>query len=101
MARTSDECQALFAENHGKNMIEVLVPGRLTLPEDLVVTFFHADDYQVGREVIRAKGRPWQAGLSDCRYLPEEQYVRRTREFIAKAMANSGWRGDGLEFDRV
>lgn len=101
MAQTETECRALFEANHGKNMIEVLVLARLALPEDCVVTFFHADDYETWLTTIGTRGTPWRSELSDRTYQPNRVYAQSTRDFIRKAMADPTWKGDGLEFDQV
>lgn len=101
MAQTDAECRALFEANYGKNMIEVLVFGRLALPDDCVVTFFHADDHETGLEIIRTRGVPWRTELSDRIYRPNDKYAWRVRDFIRKAMTDPAWKGDGLEFDQV
>ncbi len=101
MAQTDAECRALFAANYGKNMIEVLVMGRLALPDDSFVTFFHPDDHETGSQIIRTRGIPWRVETSDRIYKPNDQYARRVRDFIRKAMSDPAWKGDGLEFDQV
>lgn len=103
IAKTKRDRATLFAANYGKNMIEVLVPRRLDLPNGTIVTVFSAEDKKIAESVLSAVGTRWllECVDPDARYKRHESYVRQVTAFIDHSLSNPGWLGNGLEFDRV
>ncbi len=100
-AQTPTECRTLFDLNFPHTMIEVLVPSRLELPDDTEISFFHPCDLGLGRTVLEHCKSPWTTALAQYKYQPSKSYVEAVQRFLEKALADSAWRGDGLEFDQV
>lgn len=98
----ADKC-TLMSEHYGKNMIEVLVPNQLQLPNDVKLICYSADDLQIVQQVLIALNCPWQSELlpPPGQYNRNADYALAVSEFINRALGDPDWRGDGLEFDRV
>ena len=103
IAQTQKERLVLFDANYGKNMIEVLVPGRLDLPGTTVITVFDPEDERIANAVFRTLGLKWQIERANYQghYTRRVQYVKQVSEFIERALADTDWKGNGLDFDRV
>lgn len=103
IARTSAERLDLFSANFNVNMIEVLVPDRLSLPDETIVTLYHPEDLNIAEQIQHALGTPWQLRLMDVGGIYERntRYARQVREFVARTLDADDWTGNGLEFDRV
>jgi hypothetical protein len=103
IAQTHAERLALFEANFNKNMIEVLVPNILELPDSTIVTLFHAEDLDIAQELMQRIGVKWQLRLEnlDDVYKRKPENVQRVQSFIAQALDDPNWKGNGLEFDRV
>jgi hypothetical protein len=103
IARTREERLALFNANFNKNMIEVLVPNGLELPESTIVTLYHAEDLSIAEQIQQAFGIQWQLRLVDLGgvYRRNTHYAQQVRDFVARVLSDANWTGSGLEFDRV
>jgi len=103
IAATDEEIEKLFEANFGKRMIEVLVLDRLDLPTQTVIKVFHEDDAVLAKEVIAATGVKWSLSVdgSGSRYPRNARYAKAVSVFIAEALRDTQWAGNGLEFDRV
>lgn len=102
IAKTAEDCETLFRANYGRNMIEVLVPDRLDLPDTLGIAVFTQSDYGVARRVLDELQLPWQLlGEGEELYTRCDRYGQLVDGFVGRALENPNWQGDGLEFDRV
>lgn len=103
IAATDEEIEQLLAANFGKRMIEVLVLDALDLPAQTVIKVFHEDDAVLAKEVIAATGIKWSVSLDGpgSKYPRNTRYAKAVSAFIAEALRDSQWAGNGLEFDRV
>jgi hypothetical protein len=104
IARTEEDKMAMLAKHLPLGtMIEVLIHGDLTLPDDTSVVCYSEGDTKIARNVLGKIECPWMVELSK----PPGDYPRSpvhgksVDEFIAQAMADPKWRGNGLEFDRL
>jgi hypothetical protein len=104
IAQTDDDKAAMLTKYIGSDtMIEVLVPGDLSLPSELSVLCFSDDDEQVVADVLHRLGSAWKAVKKDPPgdYPKKLQHRDAVAKFIEKSIAEESWRGNGLEFDRV
>lgn len=102
IAKTRADRVALFRANYGTNMIEVLVPHHLDLPDTTVVTVFSHEDEAIARRVLGAVDVPWRlASIGTGGYPRRVDYAHQVRTFIEQALHDHNWIGDALEFDRV
>jgi hypothetical protein len=104
IARTIEDQMAMLAKHLPLGtMIEVLIHGDLTLPDDTTVICYSHDDAKIARAVLSQIGCPWKIELSE----PPGDYPRSVvhgksvDNFISQALADAEWRGNGLEFDRL
>ncbi|MBB4365542.1 hypothetical protein GGD65_006608 [Bradyrhizobium sp. CIR18] len=104
IARTDDDKLSMLAMHLSRGtMIEVLIHGDLKLPDDTTVLCYSDDDLVTARTVLTQLQTPWKIELS----APPGEYPRSTvhaesvDDFIAQAMQDPEWRGNGLEFDRL
>lgn len=88
-----------FARNAGV-MLEVLVAGRLPLPESVTVCCYSIEDEQRVSRIVAGTGVGWGT-LTTSEYTPNNAYRDAVDEFVAQAMNDPGWKGNGLEFDRL
>lgn len=84
-------------------MVEVLVKGYLMIPDGAKIVCYSKSDQQQAERILRSVGRAWLVALDDedGGYTPCPEHVRNVHLFIGSAMNDSGWKGDGLEFDKV
>ena len=104
IARSDSEKRSLLAANLGKNMIELLVHARLELPAEVVVQCFHEGDLDISQHVLGHLGKKNWASILEkpkCKYPRNDQYVRKVKQFVTRALDEPKWSGDGLEFDKV
>jgi len=103
IARTYEERLALFSENINRNMIEVLVPNGLELPNSTIVTLYHAEDLDIAEQIQQALGIQWQLRLMNLGsvYMRNPRYAQQVHDFVSRALDDANWTGSGLEFDRV
>lgn len=89
--------------NDPKTMIEVLVPEALAIPVDMRITCFHDDDVHVANAILEAINCPRYVvqRSKDLNYTPKIKHRKSVSEFIAIALADVDWRGNGLEYDKV
>jgi hypothetical protein len=104
IARTDEDKTAMLAEHLPLGtMIEVLIHGDQKLPDDTTVLCYSDEDLKIARTVLTKLQSPWAIELST----PPAEYPRSTihgksvDDFIAQAMKDPEWRGNGLEFDRL
>jgi hypothetical protein len=83
-------------------MIEVLVPGNVTLSDACRVKTYSARDQVLTTEILHRLGRRWRVtpGGGDS-YESSTSHARSVDEFVATAMGDFEWKGNGLEFDRI
>lgn len=93
----------LAAFAHSDTMIEVLLSADLPLPADTRVVCYDQSDHRMATDVLSSLGVEWVVDLRDPpdAYNRSSEYVRLASAFMARALAEPAWLGDGLEFDRV
>jgi hypothetical protein len=104
IARTAEDQMAMLAKHLPLGtMIEVLVHGDLNLPDDTTIICYSDDDAKIGHTVLSQIGCPWKVELSEPPgdYPRSATHSKSVDDFIAQAIADPGWRGNGLEFDRL
>ena len=104
IARTKEDKTAKLAKHLPLGtMIEVLIHGDLDLPDDTIVTCYSEQDATIARAVLSQIQCPWNVEISALPddYPRSEAYGKSVDHFIAQALANPEWRGNGLEFDRL
>jgi hypothetical protein len=104
IAREKEDMMAMLAEHLPLGtMIEVLIHGDLTLPDDTSVLCYSEDDAKIARDILAKLSCPWKVEVSEPPgdYPRSEVHGKSVDEFITKAMADPNWRGNGLEFDRL
>ncbi|MBR1204935.1 MULTISPECIES: hypothetical protein [unclassified Bradyrhizobium] len=104
IARTTDDKMAMLKKHLPLGtMIEVLIHGDLVLPDDITVLCYSEEDLKIARTVLSQIERPWHAELSEPPgdYPRSKIHGKSVDDFIAKAIADPDWRGNGLEFDRL
>lgn len=84
-------------------VIEVLINGGVALSAETVVTCFSEDDAEIAAHVLKSHQLEWRLVTSNPPgpYNRRHEYVLAVESFIAKVMTDPGWKGDGLEFDRL
>lgn len=104
IARTDEDKVAMLAKHLPLGtMIEVLIHGDLKLPDDTVVLCYSDEDQKIAHTVLTQLQNAWTIEL----LAPPEEYPRNAThgksvdDFIAQAMNDPEWRGNGLEFDRL
>ena len=104
IARTTEDQMAMLAKHlPSGTMIEVLIHGDLALPDDTNVICYSEDDARIARTVLSQIGCPWKVAASEPPgdYPRSEVHGKSIDDFIAQAIADPDWRGNGLEFDRL
>lgn len=103
IARTWEDKQRLLNSRIGDPMVEVLVEDRLPIPSSVRVKAYSKGDNDTACEVLTKLDVDWQVDLASApnSYARDMNYVNKVEAFIARALAEPDWRGDGLEFDRV
>ena len=103
IAQSHTERLALFKANFNINMIEVLVPNVLELPDSTIATLYHAEDIDIAQNIFHKLGVNWQLRLVDLGavYRRKPKTVQHVHNFITQVLSDSNWKGNGLEFDRV
>jgi hypothetical protein len=100
-AETFKECETMLANNAPQN-IEVLVMGKLLLPNDTELVFFKTADYEAAKSVLKPMNLRWRLRFAeDLSYTPNGRYVLRVKRYLDRAAAEPNWQGDGLGFDCV
>ena len=84
-------------------MIEVLVEQGHPLPDDTKIACYHECDHELLLAILAQIDVPWKIELYDSpnHYNRKREYVVQVDNFVATALADPDWRGDGLEFDNV
>lgn len=104
IARTAEDQMAMLAKHLPLGtMIEVLIHGDLTLPEDTGVICYSDEDAKIARSVLSQLQCPWKVQVSEPPgdYPRSKTHGKSVDDFIGQAMADPKWRGNGLEFDRL
>jgi hypothetical protein len=104
VARTTRDQAAMLKEYAGTDsMIEVLVPGQLTLPQETAVYCFSAQDRDLAAQIVAQCGVEWAViGVDPPGHYPRSQrHSRAVEEFVAQTLGDPLWRGNELEFDRL
>lgn len=104
IARTDTDKRAMLEHHLPKGtMIEILVHGDLALPNDTTILTFCDSDAEITDEVLSEVDSPWSCRKIDAptTYTPNPIHDQSVRTFVAHALADANWQGDGLEFDRV
>jgi hypothetical protein len=93
----------LLQQNLGKRMIEVLLHSDLPFQGPIDVVCFHARDAEIASNVLERLDTPWS--ISNRRapeyYLYHQKHREHVNDFIKTALEDPGWRGNGLDFDKV
>lgn len=104
IARTKADKNAML-EVHLKlkTMIEVLIHGDLSLTDDTAIVCFSDIDAAIAKQVLSLVGAVWSVTVEipPGQYVRNEEYSASVATFIDRALSDSNWLGDGLEFDRV
>lgn len=102
IARGPHQQNALLEANYGKNMIELLVPNRMHLPEQTKLHFHHRADLQMAVDLLE-KQLPWVCVMAapNHQYSPDKKHFQSVQAFFKHTLDNPNWRGNGLEFDRL
>jgi hypothetical protein len=103
IARTEVEKMNLLASRFGNPMIEVLVEDRLPIPAGVHVKAYSKSDKDIACEVLDKLDVDWLVDLAipPTPYERDQKYGAEVEAFIANAIAEPDWRGNGLEFDKV
>jgi hypothetical protein len=103
IAYTYDDKCALLRHNLGKRMIEVLLHDDLPLHDNVQIICFSDDDADTARKVKAATGIQWSVSTRRApeHYPYKRQHKQAVQNFVAKALVDPNWRGDGLDFDNV
>lgn len=103
IARTTREKDGLLSGRRGGPMIEVLVEGQFPLTGTISVRAYCEADRSLAQQVLCKLGVHWVTDLCPppVHYAPKEIYSTSVKDFIKRSLDNAGWRGNGLEFDRV
>ena len=104
IARTQEDKMAMLATHLPLGtMIEVLIHGDLKLPDDTSVVCYSEDDAKIARTILEEIQCPWKVEVSEPPgdYPRSDIHSKSVEAFIAQAMADPQWRGNGLEFDRL
>jgi hypothetical protein len=84
-------------------MVEVLVPGELSLPDNTQIVCFDQNDEILCQEILDALDVNW--AISTRRpsgiYNRQDPFVESVKAFLDSALENPEWRGNCLEFDDV
>lgn len=101
----SDADKAVMLQTHltAGTMIEVLVHGDLTLPNNAALTCYAKQDLEIAKSVLESLQCPWTIALADPPgpYPRDAKHAQSVTDFIKQALADTKWRGNGLEFDRL
>jgi hypothetical protein len=104
IARTQEDKMAMLAKHLPLGtMIEVLIHGDLTLPDDTSAICYCEDDAKIARAILEELHCPWKVEVSEPPgdYPRSDTHSKSVEIFVAQAMADPQWRGNGLEFDRL
>lgn len=104
IARTAFDKTAML-KKHLPNgaMIEVLVRGKLNLPDKTSVVCFSKQDTEIVSNALAKLNCRWTVQNSSPLepYPRDDGYVALVADFIERALLDPSWRGNGLEFDRL
>lgn len=104
IARTQGDKMVMLAKHLPLGtMIEVLIHGDLTLPDDATAICYSEEDARIARDILKQIECPWKVELSDPPgdYPRSPAHSKSVDDFITQAMKDPNWRGNGLEFDRL
>ncbi|MGJ4890159.1 hypothetical protein ACQR1Y_18300 [Bradyrhizobium sp. HKCCYLRH3099] len=104
IARSAQEKLAMLSHPlNAQTMIEVLVHGDLALPTDTNIICYSTEDAAVAQDVLSQLGCPWKVDVQKppSHYPRSANHSQSVAEFVAQALADPAWRGNGLEFDRL
>jgi hypothetical protein len=104
IARTDVDKSTMLQKHLQENtMIEVLVDGDFNLSDETSVTCFSKADAMIAAQVLRAAGCSWKVKVDapPGSYPRDSAHVAAVTAFIKQAEDDPGWRGNGLEFDRL
>ena len=84
-------------------MIEVLVHEDLPLSDETTVVSYSQSDRQLVNHVLSAIDSRWTSAIAvpPSAYPRSRQHADAVQDYLARALADAGWRGNGLEFDRL
>jgi hypothetical protein len=88
---------------NAQTMIEVLVHGDLPLPDDTKIICYSDADAVAALNVLAQLGCPWVVEVqTPPGYYPRSAvHSKSVTDFVAQALADQSWRGNGLEFDKL
>lgn len=103
IAITTSEKTDLLAANYPKKMIEVLVPQCLVLSKWTAIELFHEQDLELIGRICEAIPVEWAIKLCpvNYRYNREFKYAIAVEKFIANALKDPYWKGNGLDYDKI
>lgn len=103
VAYTDADKRELLRQNLGKQMIEVLLHSDLPLQGSISVVCFHERDAEIASDVLGRLGTRWSISNRGAPeyYLFHQRHRKNVYDFIRTALQDPGWRGNGLDFDKV
>jgi len=104
IAKTLDDKRAMLSKHlPAGTMIEVLIHGDLPLPENTEIVCFADDDANIARDILARISCPWPVRVEEGPgpYCRSNKHVNDVVAFIERVMSDPGWRGNGLDFDRL
>jgi hypothetical protein len=104
IGRSSTEKRALLRHPlNAQTMIEVLVHGDLALPENTKIICYSDQDAVVAQNILTQLGCSWAIEVQGPPgpYPRSPVHSKSVTDFVAQALADQNWRGNGLEFDKL
>ncbi|UGV25055.1 hypothetical protein E0H22_04805 [Rhodopseudomonas boonkerdii] len=103
IARTINEKTTMLSHPlNARTMIEVLIHDDLLLPTNTKIISYSDEDFKVTKNILTQLGSPWSVDLTHppSNYPRSDLHSKSVADFIAQALADPSWRGNGLEFDK-
>lgn len=104
IGRSPSEKQAMLGHPlNAQTMIEVLVHGDLALPDNTKVICYSNEDAVAAQNMLAQLGCPWIVEIATApgHYQRSSVHGQSVADFVAQALADETWRGNGLEFDKL
>ena len=101
IARTHQQKLDLI-QHRRRDKLEVLVKYPISLDRMSLFFVFNDQDRTRVDQILQSLGVNWTVEFVAGRtYTAKPEYRQKCNAFIEKSLADSTWRGDGLEFDKV
>jgi hypothetical protein len=103
VARAESDKRAMLRKHYGNTMIEVLMHHDLALPDDTRVQVYAAEDQELAGSIVASLEVSWHVELVEPPgvYPRSAEYAEAVDEFIQRALSDSRWFGNGLDYDKV